>query len=143
MEKKPDSHPRSLFGFVGQYSALHFFLAKKKKKKIQSKQKPVCLISASLQMYHKHEAATWNSVSIPLYIVHVSSLSTQSLMCAFCVISVWIVRKKKKWLSEERHLPKNYNEDAVLLGVSYDIFSIHVPPSKGGHKFYMSFILLQ
>ena len=82
-----------------------FFFSKKIIIIIRSKQKPECLVSASLQMYHKHEATTWNSVSVPLYIVHVSSLSTQSLMCAFCVVSVWIDREKKKKEAERRKAP--------------------------------------
>lgn len=51
---------------------------------------------ADLQMYHKHEDVTWNSVSIPLYIVHVSSLSIKLLMSASCVIQSCGLTEKKE-----------------------------------------------
>lgn len=43
---------------------------------------------------------TFNSVSMPLYIVHVSSVSKKLLMCAFCVIQICGLTEKKEVVEE-------------------------------------------
>lgn len=64
-----------------------------KKRTIQAK---TSLISVLLKKYHKQKDVTWNSVSVPLSIVHVSSVSIRLLMCVFCVIQLCEMTEKRK-----------------------------------------------